>query len=422
MVKIFNHSILNANSAVVKKFFLICILFIFQFLFSKVLAAQQNYVTSSAKAGEGVSVLLNRFYLPVNNDNLRLFYEINKGKFDKNGGLIKGTVYKLPIIKLRYKDNSWLEQIETNDAVIIEMILNYNDKVTANRLKAAFEVQDIIWVPLYVIKSEPNRIETLNKAQTREQAKDQASLKKGDVVIEPLFGKSKEKVIIKDTRLSGYVFFLKSGHGGPDPGAIGYHNNIELHEDEYGYDVMLRLARNLMEHSATVYIIVQDSADGIRDDKYLKNSSKEVLMNGDTIAFNQRDRLKQRADLINQLSKKHEVNSQYAIVLHVDSRHTEKRIDIFFYHQENDKKSKSMTQSIFDMIKYKYDVNQPGRGYRGSMQTRNLYMLRNLNIPTVYIELGNIQNPKDQIRFLNYNNRQAIANWIRDGILKNISK
>lgn len=416
MIKFFNHSILNLYSAVVKKFFLICILFVLQFLFSKVLVAQQNYVTSTAKAGEGVSVLLNRFYLPVNNDNLRIFNEINKGKFDKNGGLIKGTVYKLPIIKLRYKDNSWLEQIETNDAVIIEMILNYNDKVTANRLKAAFEVQDIIWVPLYVIKSEPKKIETA----TKEQAKDQAGLKKGDVVIEPLFGKSKEKVIIKDTRLSGHVFFLKSGHGGPDPGAIGYHSNIELHEDEYGYDVMLRLARNLMEHSATVYIVVQDSADGIRDDKYLKNSSTEILLNGDTIAYNQRDRLKQRADLINQLSRKHDINKQYAIVLHVDSRHTEKRIDIFFYHQENDKKSKSMTQSIFDMIKYKYDVNQPGRGYRGSMQTRNLYMLRNLNIPTVYIELGNIQNPKDQIRFLDYNNRQAIANWIRDGILKNI--
>lgn len=419
MIKPLNHSKLNLKPFIYKQFLFIGLLLCIMELSSLVLAAQQNYVTSTAKAGDGVSVLLNRFHLPVNNYNLQLFNEINKGKLDKRGGLFKGKVYQLPIIKLRYKDNSWKDHIKTDDAGTIEKILSYNDKVISGGLKAAFSVEDIIWVPLFLSHSDSDRKEPL----TIESAnKERTVLKKGDVTVEPLFGKSRERLVIKDNRLTEYVFFLKSGHGGPDPGAIGYHNNIELHEDEYGYDVMLRLARNLMEHSATVYIVVQDSADGIRDDKYLKNSTSEILMNGDTIAYNQRERLKQRADLINQLSKKHDINKQYAIVLHVDSRHTEKRIDIFFYYQENNKNSISMTQSIFDMIKHKYDVNQPGRGYRGSMQTRNLFMLRNLIIPTVYIELGNIQNPKDQIRFLNYNNRQAMANWIRDGILKNLSK
>ena len=45
-------------------------------------------------------------------------------------------------------------------------------------------------------------------------------------------------------------------------------------------------------------------------------------------------------------------------------------------------------------------------------------MLRNAVPVTVYIELGNIQNNKDQIRIVEKNNRQAIANWLTDGFIK----
>ena len=45
-------------------------------------------------------------------------------------------------------------------------------------------------------------------------------------------------------------------------------------------------------------------------------------------------------------------------------------------------------------------------------------MLRNLNLPTAFIELGNIQNKNDQIRFIDKNNRQAVAKWLCEGALK----
>ena len=32
----------------------------------------------------------------------------------------------------------------------------------------------------------------------------------------------------------------QSGHGGPDPGAIGIYQGRQLHEDEYAYDIILR--------------------------------------------------------------------------------------------------------------------------------------------------------------------------------------
>ena len=84
----------------------------------------------------------------------------------------------------------------------------------------------------------------------------------------------------------------------------------ELHEDEYAYDIALRLARNLMQEGAEVHIIIQDAKDGIRDDSYLSNSKRETCM-GDAIPLNQVQRLQQRCDKINALYRKDRKNHSY---------------------------------------------------------------------------------------------------------------
>lgn len=108
---------------------------------------------------------------------------------------------------------------------------------------------------------------------------------------------------VTSNRLAGACFYVVSGHGGPDPGAIGKVGRYELHEDEYAYDIALRLARNLMQEGAEVHIIIQDAKDGIRDDSYLSNSKRETCM-GDAIPLNQVQRLQQRCDKINALTGK----------------------------------------------------------------------------------------------------------------------
>ena len=99
------------------------------------------------------------------------------------------------------------------------------------------------------------------------------------------------------------MFYLVSGHGGPDPGAIGIYQGRQLHEDEYAYDIILRLARELLSRGAKVHIIIQDKKDGIRDGHVLANSKRETCM-GDPIPLNQVARLKQRCDWVNKLYRK----------------------------------------------------------------------------------------------------------------------
>ena len=77
---------------------------------------------------------------------------------------------------------------------------------------------------------------------------------------QPLFGKSLASYKVTSSDLKGACFYLVSGHGGPDHAAIGDMGSHELHEDEYAYDIMLRLARNLLTRGAKVHIIIQDVA------------------------------------------------------------------------------------------------------------------------------------------------------------------
>lgn len=72
---------------------------------------------------------------------------------------------------------------------------------------------------------------------------------------ESLFGKKLATYQITSNELSGACFYLVSGHGGPDPGAIGIYQGRQLHEDEYAYDIILRLARELLTRGAKVHII-----------------------------------------------------------------------------------------------------------------------------------------------------------------------
>ena len=238
------------------------------------------------------------------------------------------------------------------------------------------------------------------------------------VVRERLFGKKLADVPVPSNRLQGACFYVVSGHGGPDPGAIGKIGKVELHEDEYAYDVALRLARNLMQEGAEVHIIIQDAKDGIRDSRYLSNSKRETCM-GDAIPLNQVARLQQRCTKINELYRKDRRKYKYcrAIFLHVDSRSRSAQTDVFFYHAPKSVSGKKLAVTMKETFESKYDKHQPNRGFEGTVSSRNLYVLLQAAPVSVFVELGNIQNTFDQRRFVISSNRQALAKWMTEGFI-----
>lgn len=332
------------------------IFFIVFIFFSISIYSQSNKDTP--RNGEGVQSFLQRNKRTQEKDYAE-FLELNKGKFGRGNTLLKGVKYTLPPLSQQQKED----------------------------------------------KTENNTVSNTENVQTGKKKKYK------------LFGKKYEDYTIKSDRLKGACFFLSSGHGGPDSGAIGKVDGRVLHEDEYAYDITLRLARALMEEGATVHMIIQDAKDGIRDDKYLENSNRETCM-GAVIPLNQVKRLKQRSDKINSLSKKSKDKYKRAVFIHLDSRSKKQQLDVFFYHAEKSAEGKKLANTMRETFNDQYNKHQPSRGFTGTVTPRSLYVLNNTTPVGLFAELGNIQNNFDQRRFLDYNNRQALANWMCRGFIK----
>lgn len=234
----------------------------------------------------------------------------------------------------------------------------------------------------------------------------------------PLFGEEFSRVDSLSNSLKDNVYYLVSGHGGPDPGAVENYDGKLIAEDEYAYDITLRLARELISHGAEVFLIIRDENDGIRDDRRLELDTDEVSYPNNEIPLNQLARLKQRVKAVNDLYKKNRGKYQRLLVTHVDSRSKGTNIDVFFYHHEKSKNGKRLAESIHETFKKKYAKFQPNRGYQGTFEDRSsLYMVKNTLPAMTYIEVGNIRNKKDQRRILDPDNRQALAKWISEGVI-----
>lgn len=378
----------------------------------------KKYLSIKAREGQTLSGILELYEIPYNTQTIKKFRELNPRKVGKSLKILSGFRYKLPIETL---PNSKFEQQLSKEleSSLLRNIFEYNKKMEAKKLKTT---KKEIWIPTHFLISEfEGKPATDTPTGTKSKEKKET---KNNKLFEPYFGKKHKKIKIQDNVLKGCVFYLISGHGGVDPGAIGKFDGNELHEDEYAYDITLRLALELHKHRAKVYMITIDTSDGIRDEKFLKPSYDEIFYGGIQIPNNQKERLQECANIVNKLYKenKKRYTNHISINIHLDSRSEGEKIDVFFYYQEGNSTSKAIADSLLSTLRLQYAKFQPGRGYSGTVDTRNLFMLRNTLPPTVYIELGNIRNKSNQYRFIEKDNRQAIAKWFCLGFLRYFKK
>lgn len=291
----------------------------------------------------------------------------------------------------------------------------YNNFLELNKttLKGSNELKSGFRYKLPIIENQKTESQPINDNQVNISGK---TIKRFEI-----FGNKYQDVIIESNELSGAVFYLVSGHGGPDPGAVAKYNGKTLCEDEYAYDITLRLARNLISKGAIVYMITRDNNDGIRDGWYLPADKDEVCYPNLPIPINQNARLKQRTQAVNTLYKQHKGKYQRLIVIHVDSRSKGENIDVFFYYDKRSNDGKKLATNLRNIFDRKYRQHQPGRGYHGTVSARNLYLLKYSYPVATFIELGNINHERDLRRIIIDDNRQALANWLSEGIENDFS-
>ncbi len=380
--------------------------------------------------GEGIYALLRKYDLMIHPCNKEKFLELND--LTDKSVLLTHKSYKLPIYIYTYNDKSIRSTIGEDNWEKAVRIKKYNEGILKKGArKTDYKVSKILWVPYHEIHCagpETANIEKVksNKPQSKIPAPKINTTKKTDKnnLYVGLFGEKYAKVNVMDRSLKNKVYYIVAGHGGPDPGAMcnDCFDNKDLCEDEYAYDISLRLARDLMQHGAKVHIIIQDPNDGIRDGKLLKCDYDERCM-GKKIPRRQKARLVQRAAEINRLYRSYKAKGikyedQVAIFLHVDSNSASKKQDVFFYHHKKSKHGKKLVKKIRDTFQEKYDKYQAGRGYKGTVKSRGLYVINYTQPTTVFVELANIRNKSDHKRILIESNRQAVANWLFEGLIR----
>ncbi len=394
--------------------------FLFLFLLlgaGNVLFGQGNaakYYKSEAQRGDGIYSLLRRYSLDKYSCNFDAFYKLNKMK--KNAALAAGKTYTLPILLYKFDGKTIRSSVGIDDWDRAFSIQKYNEAMLAENLReTSFKTDKILWVPYHQLNC-PEPDLDIPQPVILNPEED----KTGDRIF-PIFGPAYAFTPLQSSRLKGKVFYISSGHGGVDPGAMATRAGHTLCEDEYAYDVSLRLCRLLIANGATTYMVVRDDNDGIRSGEYLECDKDEELWGGVKMVLNQKARLFQRSDIINELYEKHRlqgVTDQLLVEIHVDSRSHSERTDVFFYHHSSSDEGEKLAKQVHETLQAKYKQYRAGGYYQGTVTSRDLHMLRESKPTSVYVELANIRNYSDQQRIVLENNRQLLANWLFEGITR----
>lgn len=415
-----------------------------------------RYHRVSAEYGDSIYSLLKRYHLDEYSCNFQQFYKLNNLKSDSH--LKNGEKYYIPVLIYHYNGKSIKTTLGLKNWEDAFRIKKYNEQIQREKLRRSSIVRSgLIWVPHHEMntcsdeKISPQRDEIAEAPEipkskkeelfipdTREPKKNSQSsaseirqrmAKQQKVSVSnkiasgyrkyPIFGKKHAYIPIVDNKLRDKVFYVVSGHGGPDPGAVGKHGSREIMEDEYAYDVALRLTRYLVQRGALVYMITRDPDDGLRSGKFLKHDTDEYCWGNYKIPRNQKARLFQRSDAINVLYNsllKEGKKDHTVITIHIDSRSKSQNTDVFFYYFPGSSPGKKLAKQIHNTFAKKYKRYRANGKYNGTVTARDLHMLREPKPNSVFVELGNIQNSHDQQRFLLESNREALAKWLFEGL------
>ena len=379
---------------------------------------QPQYLRVKLSKNMTIQEALKSYLLDEYDCNYQQFLKINK--LPKAIPLSINKEYNLPVLIYNFNGKNIRSSIGTTDLAIAKNIESYNtDLLKKNIRQQSYKQDKFLYVPFHVqncIGQKKIITPKLEPAVT-EGSERLVSTKSTAYAI---FGKKYEDVPSVDRKLKGKIFYVEGGHGGPDPGAQAKVEGRTLCEDEYAYDVSLRVARELIKHGATVFIINRDLNDGIRDGDFLLCDNDEVTYPNLKVPVQHKPRLFQRSDAVNELYEKYRkkgITDQRLIVIHVDSRGKNEHIDTFLYYQSGNDNSYKIAKRMQAVLESKY-ASKANREYTGSVTTRDLHMLRETKPTTVFVEIGNIRNEFDRKRIMLKNNRQAIASWLVEGFMK----
>lgn len=231
-----------------------------------------------------------------------------------------------------------------------------------------------------------------------------------------LLGISEVQAQKKKPALYGWAVVLDAGHGGMDPGASGIHNDKLVVEDEYVYDVTLRIRRMIRAKGGLVFMTTKDAVGERNWDTFsvFPHMRTERFVSDGTIVQAGTAGLRKRLRIGNQVRHRYSGHQQAWISVHFDVRSGGNDDGVRIIASNTELRLAKSLERSFDNAKRLRDDDPIVVNGDRDHGIRRLFILSGENRikEKVLIELGNFRSKDDLWRIRNWIVREAYAKAI----------
>ena len=207
--------------------------------------------------------------------------------------------------------------------------------------------------------------------------------------------KASDRAFFMPAELAGVKVVLDAGHGGEDGGA----STDELIESDVTLAITKEVEKKLIQKGATVVMTRTKAGDAVAEhapDKELKTMRERKF-----------EDLKTRARLAQ------DEDPDLFVSVHVNAIPQKQwRGAQVFYHPEGHKGGEALAKTIQGAFK-----EQLKNTDREAMKIKGVYLLKNIDVPSVIVETGFISNPEEHKLLADPDYRKKVANAIVEGII-----
>lgn len=221
--------------------------------------------------------------------------------------------------------------------------------------------------------------------------------------------------------LHGWVVVLDAGHGGIDPGASGIFQGMRIVEDEYVFDVALRVRRMIRARGGLAIMTTTDNVGERNWEPFrvFPDMRTERFVTDGSIVKARTAGLRKRLRLGNQIKGKYPKHRQAWVSIHFDVRGRGLDDGVRIIAPDTELRiAKSLERSFGNAKRLRDDDPMVESGDRDH-GIRRLFILSGENRikEKVLIELGNFKNEADVWRIRNHVVREAYARAITDSLV-----
>ncbi|MDK2918820.1 MAG: N-acetylmuramoyl-L-alanine amidase [Candidatus Petromonas sp.] len=188
------------------------------------------------------------------------------------------------------------------------------------------------------------------------------------------------------------VIIIDPGHGGVDGGAVGI--NTGVHEDKVNLEIALRV-KEFLEESGSLVLMTRDKDVGL----YTEDGSI---------------RKKKNEDLRNRKKLFDESNADLVLSIHLNSFPQSQYYGAQTFYPSNSENSKLLAELIQEELIRVLDNGNT----RKAKAKNDVYILQDIEVPTVIVECGFLSNPKEELWLQDPEYQEKIAWSIYVGILR----